>query len=100
MSAMTNGHQLEEMIRDKVTRGLLPRAMLPKLGGGLGSGELCSACGQPVTDREPVVHGSGIDLHGEQLVRFHIECYYLWVEANRKRPTRASNPHAPDQKSP
>src|SRR5215471_284379 len=98
MGTMANGHQLEEMIRDKVERGVLPRTLLTRVGGGLGAGELCSACGKPVTDREPIVHGSGVDLHGEQVVRFHIECYYLWVEANRKRPTRASNSHATEKK--
>ena len=89
MKTTVNGHQLKEMIRDKVARGLLPRAPLPKTGGALGRGEPCSGCGQPVTDREPVVEGTVSDLNGEQIIQFHIECYYLWVEANRKRGTLA-----------
>jgi len=50
-----------------------------------------------VTGQEPVVDGSANDLHGEQTIQFHVECYYFWVEANRKRPTRAGNSQATDQ---
>jgi hypothetical protein len=64
-------------IRRKMAAGVLPNEAPQKMWVGLGTGALCEACDQPITDIE-----CEIDLREGRTVRLHPRCHTVWAETS------------------
>jgi hypothetical protein len=73
---------LADEIRLKIDRGELPATQPPKLWGGFGHFEDCSACGDPIFPAQ-IRYEFKIDEDG--VVRLHIGCFGLWDAELRRR---------------
>jgi len=73
---------LAEIVRDKVDSGVLPLDAPVKLWAGLGSGQRCSVCEQPILAAQAEYEPQYDD--GRAVIRFHAGCHGLW-EAERRR---------------
>jgi len=81
---------LRLMIQDKVADGRLPHHYIPRVGGGLGNGETCDACAEPVTKAQVLMEGlSGNARRG---VKFHGACFYVWDATRHVFGYKASGP--------
>jgi hypothetical protein len=72
---------LVDEIRLKIESGELPGTRPPKLWGGFGHFEDCSACAGPIFPAQ-IRYEFGID---EDVVRLHIGCFGLWDAERRRR---------------
>jgi hypothetical protein len=72
---------LSDEIRLKIDRGELPATQPPKLWGGFGHFEDCSACGDPIFPAQGRYEFSD----GDAVVRLHIGCFGLWEAELRRR---------------
>lgn len=77
---LRNAASLDDMIRLKMSAGLLPSALPTKIWAGFGGGEPCSACDVPVSRRQTEYEFD----HERRPYRFHLACFALW-EAERHR---------------
>jgi hypothetical protein len=85
---------LADEIRVKIERGELPAARPPKLWGGFGHFEDCSACGDPIFPAQ-VRYEFESD---EDVVRLHIGCFGLWDAELRRRGARSGRgPASPEE---
>ena len=66
---------LRLLIQEKLADGRLPRAPIPRVGGGPAHGESCDGCGETVTSAQPVVEN--LDAAGCG-VQFHVACFHVW----------------------
>jgi hypothetical protein len=69
----------EEKIRDKITRGTLPRKPPSKIWAGRGHGGVCAGCDQPIGSEQveyEIVNGD--------IFRMHIGCAALWEQETRR----------------
>jgi hypothetical protein len=71
--------EAEEKIRDKITRGMLPRKPPAKIWAGRGHGEVCAGCDQPIGP-EQVAY----EIENGHVFRMHIDCAALWEEEMRR----------------
>ena len=77
---------LHLLIQRKLDDGRLPHNSIPRIWGGPGDGEACSACEEPIPKNQLIMEG--ISLDGDRRpVQFHVVCFYLWDKA-RKAPGR------------
>ena len=67
------------LIRDRITKGNLPRHHIIKLWDGAGLGQTCDGCGRPIGINERM---SLICADDWRAVRFHHDCFEAW-EAER-----------------
>jgi hypothetical protein len=80
---------LRLMIHDKLADGRLPHNFIPRIGGGLGNGETCDACAEPVTKAQVLMEGlSGKD----RGVQFHATCFHVWDATRQVLGYKASGP--------
>jgi hypothetical protein len=85
---------LADEIRVKIERGELPAAKPPKLWGGFGHFEDCSACGDPIFPAQ-VRYEFESD---EDVVRLHIGCFGLWDAELRRHGARSGRrPASPEE---
>jgi hypothetical protein len=73
---------LADEIRLKIDRGELPATKPPKLWGGFGHFEDCSACGDPIF---PAQIRYEFKIDEDDVVRLHIGCFGLWGAELRRR---------------
>jgi hypothetical protein len=64
------------MIRDKLDAGALPHDHPARLRAGKGSGNPCTACGEPIAISEPEFEPQYTD--ARPVLRFHGKCYDIW----------------------
>jgi hypothetical protein len=77
---------LHLLIQRKLDDGRLPHNSIPRIWGGPGNGEACSACEEPIPKSQLIMEG--ISLDGDRRpVQFHVGCFYLWDKV-RKAPGR------------
>jgi hypothetical protein len=77
---------LADEIRLKIDRGELPAMQPPKLWGGFGHFEDCSACGDPIYPAQIRYEFASDD---DAVVRLHIGCHGLWAAELRRRGARS-----------
>ena len=70
---------LRLLIRQKLSDGRLPRNGIPKVWGGVGSGQQCDACDERVAKTDFVMEGPVLNggRRGRD-VQFHVLCFYIW----------------------
>ena len=66
---------LRRLIRSKLRDGSLPWDSIPRVWGGKGANEICSACGEKVPPEGLVMEGIGEKM---QSVQFHVGCFHMW----------------------
>jgi len=64
------------MIRTKLALGTLPHGSPVRLRARRGSGQPCSACGEPIVSGEPEFEPQFSDTRAVLL--FHAKCYSIW----------------------
>ena len=74
---------IADMIRTKLDAGTLPLHAPIKLWAGIGTGEPCSGCEQPILESEPEYEPQYDDVH--PAIRFHAGCHNVWDEARQQR---------------
>jgi hypothetical protein len=72
---------LAETVHDKLAAGTLPRADAAKLWAGMGTGQVCAACEEPIVASQPEYELEYDD--GRAAILLHGECHAAW-EAERK----------------
>jgi hypothetical protein len=77
---------LAEMVQNKVDAGTLPREDAVKLWAGMGSGNACTVCDQPIDSSQAEYE---LEYDGRPAVRLHAECHAAW-DAKRKPPAVAA----------
>ena len=86
---------LRLLIQEKLADGRLPSAPIPRVLGGLGSGQTCDGCNETVTHAQPVVEN--LDAGGRG-IRLHVACFHVWnverqmagQEPGPRLPTRSA----------
>ena len=74
---------LRLLIREKVLDGRLPVEPMPRVWGGPGNGETCSACDEKAEKSDLVIEGR---TERNQVVFFHPKCFYVWeTQADKYR---------------
>ena len=83
---------LRLLILIKLADGRLPLNRIPRVWGGPGNGETCTACERIVTPHEFVMEG--ISLAGGKIpLQLHVKCFWIWEE--ERRPQLASQAAEP-----
>jgi hypothetical protein len=81
-----------DMIRAKLDVGTLPLDAPVKLWAGIGTGQPCAGCDQPILESEPEYEPQYDD--GRPLIQFHSGCHAVWDEERqrvRERPNAAAS---------
>ena len=73
--------RLRLLIRTKLRDGSLPWDSIPRVWGGKGANEICSACGEKVPPDGLVMEGIGEKMAS---VQFHVGCFHMW-DVERRR---------------
>ena len=71
---------VKELIRDRITKGNLPRHHTIELWDGAGLGQICDGCGQTIGINERM---SLICADDWRAVRFHHACFEVWENERR-----------------
>ena len=71
---------LRLLIRNKLDDGRLRRQAIPRVWGGPGHGETCTACEDTVEKSQLVIEGSG---DGGEPTFFHVQCFQVWDSERR-----------------
>ena len=71
---------LRLLIRNKLDDGRLQRQAIPRVWGGQGHGETCTACEETVAKSQLVIEG--FDDDGEPTF-FHVQCFQVWDSERR-----------------
>jgi hypothetical protein len=86
---MMNEATIRQKIQEKLQHGALPIHAEPAPEAsiysnvGKGTGELCSACDEPITPHEErVIHAAD----ATQVIQLHARCEQLWNEARTRDP--------------
>jgi hypothetical protein len=81
---------LAEMVRERLDAGILPFDIPVKLWAGMGSGQPCTACEQPILKAqvEYELQYDAADDHAP--IRLHAGCHGLWEAERRRRGYRRS----------
>jgi hypothetical protein len=66
---------LRLLIRSKLRDGTLPWNSFPRVWGGKGANEICSACAEKVPPEGVVMEGAGARMVS---IHFHIRCFHIW----------------------
>ena len=74
---------LRTLIREKLRDGRLPLDMT-RLWGGPADGELCDACGQPITKQQLVMEGMSNRTKDAKPIHLHVTCFQIWEVEKRK----------------
>ena len=74
---------LRALIRSKLRDGSLPWDSIPRVWGGKGANEICSACGAKVPPDALVMEGIGEHMKS---VQFHVACFHMWDVERRLGP--------------
>ena len=82
-------HDLQLMIRQKLTDGRLPLNSIPRVWGGPGNGETCDACEGIVTKDEFVIEGISL-AEGRRPLQLHVECFHLGDQERHAVAARTS----------
>ncbi len=73
---------LRTLIRQKLGDGRLPFNSVPRFWGGPGDGEVCDACGKPITKQQLVMEGIASILSDrpkeKKPVQLHVTCFQIW----------------------
>lgn len=80
-SSSINVEALRRLIRSKLRDGTLPWDSIPRVWGGQGANEICSACGEKVTPEGLVMEGIG---EAMRAVQFHVGCFQVWDDEGRQ----------------
>jgi hypothetical protein len=62
------------LIQRKLTAGLLPRAPMPRVWGGIGTEATCAACEETFSKHQLAIEG----MAAEETQTFRVQCFYLW----------------------
>jgi hypothetical protein len=73
---------LRALVRLKLRDGTLPWDSIPRVWGGKGANEICSACGEKVRPEGLVMEGIGEKMAA---VQFHVGCFHMW-DVERRMP--------------
>jgi len=77
-------------VRELIENGRLPVILPRQISAGYGSGCVCVACGQPITDTQ-VEYDIEDDRNARQL-SFHLGCHVVWqLECARRAKLDASS---------
>ena len=74
--------RLAAMVQNKLDAGTLPREDAVKLWAGMGSGNACIVCDQPIDSTQAEYE---LEYDERPAIRLHAECHAAW-EAARKPP--------------
>jgi hypothetical protein len=66
---------LRRLIRSKLADGRLPRIHIPRIWGGMATGEECAACDEIIPSPRNVI---GAKVPDDEMLHFHPRCFYLW----------------------
>jgi len=80
---LLDGPALRELIKQKLDDGTLPLTRPEALYGGPGTGEPCTACGEPIYPIQIEYEFAYAD--GRRILRLHLECAGLWEALRLKR---------------
>jgi hypothetical protein len=75
---MSDQEDLQEVIRQKILAGDLPKEHCRMTWYGPGKGAICVACSRPITSADVEVE---CDLTRGGTLRFHRQCYEMWSAA-------------------
>jgi hypothetical protein len=67
------------LIQRKLIAGLLPRAPMPRVWGGIGTQATCAACEEPFSKHQLAIEG----MAAKETPTFHVRCFYLWEQERR-----------------
>ena len=73
---------LHLLIQRKLDDGRLPHNSIPRIWGGPGDGEACSACEEPIPKNQLLMEGISLD-GDRRRVQFHVGCFYLWDKVRK-----------------
>ena len=73
---------LRRLIRSKLRGGSLPWDSIPRVWGGKGANEICSACGEKIPPEGLVMEGIGEKMAS---VQFHVGCFHM-LDVERRMP--------------
>jgi hypothetical protein len=73
---------LRTLVRLKLRDSTLPWDSIPRVWGGTGANEICSACGEKITPEGLVMEGIGEKMTS---VQFHVGCFHMW-DVERRMP--------------
>jgi hypothetical protein len=85
---------VQDVIRDKLSRGLLPAERPLKLWVGRGNGRACDGCGLRIG---PTHMEHEFDFPDGRTVRFHEDCTAMWRRALVSRAEHEQRPSPPGQ---
>jgi hypothetical protein len=71
--------------RERIDKGLLPRAKAARTWGGRGSGLTCCLCDNPIVPSDPEMELEFEPATDSQSLRFHLQCHSIW-DAERRQP--------------
>ena len=77
-----DAESLRLLIRSKLRDGSLPWNSIPRVWGGKGANEVCSACGEKIPPSGLVMEGIGEKMVS---VQFHVGCFHIW-DVERRNP--------------
>jgi hypothetical protein len=69
---------LRLLIQSKLADGRLPHKIPPRISGGIGYGQMCNACDEPITKEQ-----MGLEDIGQNALHFHVSCFNIWDELCR-----------------
>ena len=78
---------LRALVRSKLADGRLSHTSIPRISGGRGNGQACSACEQMITKWNYVMEAGG---EGSGDFQFHVQCFQVW-DSERGVRRRSSN---------
>lgn len=78
-----------DIIREKLSEGLLPGKAPAHTWCGYGSRKPCNGCNEPILNTE-VEHE--LDFNGTRVVRFHAACEAIWRGLIVNRTSRTTDP--------
>ena len=76
---------LLSLIREKLADGRLPYNSIPRVWGGKGNNEICSACDEKILPEGFVMEGIG---EAMKAVQFHVRCFHVWDTERRDEPAK------------
>jgi hypothetical protein len=75
---------LRRHIQSKLADGRLPRNSIPRVWGGVGYPETCSACDETIAKDQMVMEG--VCIGQQKSVHFHVRCFSIWDDLRRTVP--------------
>jgi hypothetical protein len=66
---------LRLLIASKLADCRLPFKVIPRISGGVGYGQMCDACDEPITKEQMGLEEMG---GGQNALHFHVGCFNVW----------------------